>query len=64
MQKIENLGSLKLIGLKKYKLKTEIGNYDIFFHLACPSAEETYNGMDSTLKFNTIVHGKMHLNLQ
>ena len=58
-KKIENLGNLKINWIEKniLDLKHEVGNYDIFFHLACPSAEETYNGMDSVLKFNTIVHG-------
>jgi len=58
-KKIENLGSLKINWIENniLDLKHEVGNYDIFFHLACPSAEETYNGMDSVLKFNTIVHG-------
>ena len=58
-KKIKNLGNLKINWIEKniLDLKHEVGNYDIFFHLACPSAEETYNGMDSVLKFNTIVHG-------
>ena len=32
-------------------------SYDYFIHMACPSATETFNGMDSLTKFNTIVQG-------
>ena len=62
-QKIRNLVGLKINWIENdiLNLKHEGDNYDIFFHLACPSAEETFLGMDSVVKFNTVVHGTQNL---
>lgn len=38
-------------------LKPTKKEYDYFFHLACPSAEETFRGIDPLKKFLTIVEG-------
>ena len=58
-QKIINLRDLKIKWIEDdiLDLKPITTNYDIFFHLACPSATETFNGMDPVIKFKTIVNG-------
>ena len=50
---VKRLGMLKNI----MDLNLPPTSYDYFIHMACPSATETFNGMDSLTKFKTIVQG-------